>query len=177
MADTTGTPPAAANAGTNAVDLGAILKELQAQTAAAIAEAIKPFTTQLADLQKGQQAVQDAVGKAIKPDDVQKAVAESLKAQTAAAAVTAEVKAKKDAARAKAVEAAGIAKLDPTLLASLPDTDDEKSLTDAATKIAAAANALKSSALPDVGGTNREGGTPAGAGTDGGSGGFLKMPA
>jgi len=166
MADTTGTPPAAANAGN--VDLGAILKDIQVQTTAAIAEAIKPFATQLADLQKGQQAVQEAVGKAIKAEDVQKAVAEAVKAQTAAGAVDA----KKQAAR-QAVIAAKLKDVPEEFLAKLPDTDDPKALSEAADAIVTRVNDVMKPKLPDVGGAGKDGGTAAGGG---GAGGFLKMP-
>ena len=100
------TPPAASGG----IDVDGLKKEIQTQIAAAIAEAIKPVATGLAELQRGQHALQEAAGKAIKAEDVSKAVAEAVKAQTAVQAADA-AKATFIAAKLTGVPAAYYAKL------------------------------------------------------------------
>jgi len=105
------TPPAASGGPPSSpVDVEALKTELRTEFASAIAEAMKPVGVGLAELQKGQQALAEAAGKAIRPEDVSKAVAEAVKAQTAVQAADA-AKATFIAAKLTGVPAAYYAKL------------------------------------------------------------------
>jgi hypothetical protein len=150
-----------------------------------LAEAVKPvgaLVKTVEDLGKNVNVVADTLAKlppagasGTKPEEIAKLVGQEVarlqtEKATAEAANTkkAEVQKKVIDTRLKGV---------PASLIRLPDTDDEKVLTEAADKIRGEIETGFKMKLDDVGGASKEGGeTPAAAAEKGAGGGFLKMP-
>lgn len=157
----TDTPnPAGASAGNDAA--------LQAQVAE-LTSKLTGAEKALAEVSAKLAAAEKALAEAPKAEDIAKAEREKIAAEQKAAAEAQakaeQEKAAAEAAAAKRAEArkkvvaeklAGV----PEGLINLPDTDDEKALTEAAEKLRG--EIAKIAKLPDLGGAGAEGGTPAG---------------
>jgi hypothetical protein len=123
---------------------------------------------QIEDLGANLKIVADTVAgqKPLAADDVKKLIAEADEAATkgkeeakakdeAAVAQAEAAKAAKKALREKAVEK-HLKGIDESILAALPDTEDESALEAAAAKLAEALTALRKAALPDVPPANKD---------------------
>lgn len=152
----TATPPATS---------GGITME---QVGKAIADAIGPVLEQVKGIKTiGADEVKSLIGEAVKAipaaasiDDLVKAVETRTAEKAQAAAADAAKVAARAAARTAAIEKAGLGKVDPIFLASLPETEDAAALETAAKELGAKLDAMKKAELPNVGGAG--GGNPPG---------------
>jgi hypothetical protein len=185
MSDNNGATPPAASGGLSKDDVQKLVADALSQalgpigkTLTALADGQKSLVESNAKLTDGLKAVQESAGKgAAKPEDVAKLVADQLAAQQVKKAEADAAGAKKADVRKRVVEAK-LKGVPAELLGSLPDTDDEKALGEAADGLRKQIESLPGVKLPDIGGVSKDGGATPGAAAEAqakaGSG-FLKM--
>lgn len=149
-----------------------VTKQLEplAKTIQGITETQKTQAENLGKLTEGFKSVEASAGKGAKPEEIAKLVADQVKAMQTQDAANAAATAKKADVRKRVVEGK-LKGVPDALLGSLPDTDDEKVLTEAADALRKTLESLPGAKLPDIGGS-------AGGKTvesDAKPGGFLKM--
>jgi hypothetical protein len=171
MGDNNAANPPAQSGGLNEEQVTSIFekivtKQLQplAATIQGITETQKSQAESLGKLTDGLKAIESTAGKGAKPDEIAKLVADQLKAQQDQQAQQAAASTKKADVRKRVVEAK-LKGVPDSLLASLPDTDDEKVLTEAADSLRKTIEGLPGVKLADVGGVSKEGGAAAGSDT------------
>jgi hypothetical protein len=169
MSDNNTAPPPAANGGLSKEDVAAMVKE---SVTAAVTEAVKPLQEANAGLQAELAAFKESLGKT-NVDELVKAATAKLAADQQAVADAQAAAAKKSDVRKKVIskELPGVS---DAFLGTLPDTDDEAKLTEAAVALRGTIEKDFGKKLGDIGGASRDGGQAAASSAS--EGGFLKMP-